>query len=77
MLALIMALVGYTVLRWLLVPRPTFRAFADPGRSEIGGGLRDLSINSEVTLGPNISEGQSLVYTEGPSVVKSVRREDG
>lgn len=77
LLALLLAFVGYTVLRWLLVPRPTFRAFADAGRSEIGGGLRDLSINSEVTLGPNISEGQSLVYTEGPNVVKSVRREDG
>lgn len=77
LLALLAAFVGYKVLRRLLVPRPTFRAFADAGASEIGGGLRDLAIDSEVILRPNISEGQYLVYTEEADVVKSLRREDG
>jgi hypothetical protein len=77
LLTLLLGFVGYTVFRSLLVSRPTFRAFKDAGGSHIGGGLRDLTINSQVILRPNLSEGEYLVYTEEVDVVKSLRREDG
>lgn len=76
LLVLALLLAAYKLLMPLLKPATSFRAITDPGGSELEGGAQGLNIDSRVILRPNIAEGKYLVFTDGPHVVKNIRRED-
>jgi PKD domain-containing protein len=76
LLVLALLIVAYKLLIPLFKPSTTFRAFSDPGGSELEGGAQGLNIDSRVILRPNVADGKYLVFTDGPQVVKNIRRED-
>jgi PKD repeat protein len=76
LLLLALLLAAYKLLIPLFKPATSFRAVTDPGGSELEGGAQGLNIDSRVILRPNIAEGKYLVFTDGPHVVKNIRRED-
>ncbi|MEK6283266.1 MAG: PKD domain-containing protein [Acidobacteriota bacterium] len=75
-IALLLTFVAYQIYRALFVPRATFHANRDTGNSEVDAGAKGLSINSQVLLRPNVSEGHYLVHSDEPNIVRSVRREN-
>jgi PKD repeat protein len=77
LIALLIAGAAYWGRLLLIRPTPSFRARPDSGASDINGGAQSLGIESQVILNPDVSEGQYLVYTDEPSIVRSVRRDNG
>jgi PKD repeat protein len=77
LIALLIAAAAYWGWPMLMPPTPSFRARPDRGASDINGGVQSLGIESQVILNPDVSEGQYLVYTDEPSIVRSVRRDNG
>ena len=58
------------------MPRPTFRSRKDSGASEVDQEGKPLSIESQILLKPNITDGQYLVGTDEGNLIQSVRREN-
>jgi PKD repeat protein len=77
LVALLIAGAAYWGWPLLIPPTPSFRSRPDQGESDVNGGARSLGIESQVILNPGVSEGQYLVYTDEPSIVRSVRRNNG
>ena len=76
LIALLLLFVAFQFYKALFVPRTTFHANRDMGSSELDPESRGLSINSEVLLRRNVAEGQYMVHTDEPNIVRSVRREN-
>jgi PKD repeat protein len=77
LIALLIIGAAYWAWPLLMPPTPSFRARPDRGASDINGGAQSLGIESQVILNSDVSEGQYLVYTDEPSIVRSVRRNNG
>jgi PKD repeat protein len=77
LIALLVAGAAYWGWPLLMPPAPSFRARPDPGAADINGGAQSLGIESQMILNRDVSEGQYLVYTDEPSIVRSVRRDNG
>jgi PKD repeat protein len=76
LIALLLIFVAYQIYRSLFMPRATFHPTRDTGSSEVDAGAKGLTINSQVLLRPNLSEGQYLVHTDEGDIIRSVRREN-
>ena len=76
LIALLLLFAAYKLWQWIAGPRPSVRAFADTGEGEVIAGAKGLAIDSEVILRPNISEGEYLIHTDDPNLVKKLRREN-
>jgi hypothetical protein len=76
LLALIL-LAGYQGWKYFYAPRPTLVPNVDPGTSALGAEGGPLSINFQMELDPNVTDGQFTVDTNEGSFIKSERKSDG
>ncbi len=76
LLALIL-LAGYQGWKYFYAPRPTLVPNLDPGTSALGAEGGPLSINFQMELDPNLTDGQYAVNTNEGSFIKSERKSDG
>jgi hypothetical protein len=76
LLALIL-LAGYQGWKYFYAPRPTLVPNLDPGASALDAEGRPLSINFQMELDPNVTDGQFTVDTNEGSFIKSERKSDG
>jgi len=53
---------------YLFMAKPTFAAFSDPGVATIGK-QRDLPLDFQLLLNPNVSAGDYSITSEGPQLI--------
>lgn len=77
LLAALILFGGYQGWKYLYAPRPTLVPNLDPGVSGLGAEGGPLSINFQMELDPNVTDGQFTVDTTEGSLIKSERKSDG
>ena len=77
LLAALILFAGYQGWKYFYAPRPTLVPNLDPGVSALSAEGGPLSINFQMELDPNVTDGQFTVDTTEGSLIKSERKSDG
>jgi PKD repeat protein len=77
LLAALILFGGYQGWKYFYAPRPTLAPNLDPGVSALDAEGGPLSINFQMELDPNVTDGQFNVDTTEGSFIKSERKGDG
>jgi len=68
LLAALLLLSLFKATGYLFVARPTFAAFSDPGVATIGR-QKNLPLDFQLVLNPNVSAGDYSVISEAPKLI--------
>ena len=75
---LLVAVIGYRIVKWAYTPKAIFDAYPDYGNAKIVADRSEpLAIKFELLLKANIDEGDYQFTTDEPSLVTYLRRENG
>jgi len=69
LLAALLLLLMFKASGYLFVAKPTFAAFSDPGVATIGR-QKDLPLDFQLVLNPNVSAGDYSIMSEAPQLIR-------